>query len=164
MKRMIANIKDSPTGVKVPGDLIVDGNQTVVGYQTTGNYYEQDISATADMTAAGITMTFGQLRVKDGYLDIVLAMSRTITGSVQTGFSGFINLTVPEDVGSKILAASATDNFVSAAPFVGNDYVPHWSKLIKYSNTSIAIYLGEILPEASGATQLNGRIVFNILV
>lgn len=150
--------------ISVSGDSTVTGNQTVGGYQNTGNYYEQDIAATADMTAAGITMTFGQLRVKDGYLDIVLDMSRTITGSVQAGFSGSINLTVPADVGAKISVVSPTDSTVMVSPFVGNDYIPHWSKLIKYSNTSIAIYLVAILPEASGATQLNGRIAFNLLV
>ena len=73
MKRMIANIKDSPTGVKVPGDLIVDGTITPNKYGL-----DEDITMPAfENVTDGVTGNFyyAHARVSNGKLSIVLALS-----------------------------------------------------------------------------------------
>jgi hypothetical protein len=104
MKRMIANIKDSPTGVKVPGDLIVDGTITQNKY-----VLDQDIPVTFSDGAKGIISTYyAHARVSNSKLSLVFAFympSNSVEQKTITGYTQLIqsaSLTLPSSILEKL--------------------------------------------------------------
>jgi hypothetical protein len=67
MKRMIANIKDSSTGVKVPGDLVVDGT-------ITQNTYELDKEISVSSLPNNLNCNYAHARISNGKLNIVVSL------------------------------------------------------------------------------------------
>jgi hypothetical protein len=111
MKRMIANIKDSPTGVKVPGDLIVDGTITPNKYEL-----DEDLGITLDsaLTADGFSIYYQHARISNGKLNIVVAIkatNATATHQIYTGAAGHLSL--PSSVLSKLYPVSAGNNVIA---------------------------------------------------
>jgi hypothetical protein len=88
MKRMIANIKDSPTGVKVPGNLVVDGT-------ITQNKYELDQDITISNIPTGLNCNYAHARVSNEKLNIVISLyaleGSTLASSFQLNI-GKLNL------------------------------------------------------------------------
>jgi hypothetical protein len=165
MKKMIANIKDSPTGVKVPGDLIVDGTITPNKYEL-----DQDIAWTS--TVAGLTAGYSHIRISNGKLNIVLSFSITGVTSVTGGQA--IYLTIPAAVGAKLypiiqktLAATCYPSIIaldSAGNIYGQREGFYACSIGKDSNTSIYI---NMYNQASGMDDTKNhlcRFEFNFIL
>jgi hypothetical protein len=127
MKRMIANIKDSPTGIKVPGDLIVDGTITPNQYEL-----DEDITMPAFVNVTdGVTGNFyyAHARVSNGKLSIVLALSLIPTDtSVDHVLSKTYNyastlylLPLPSDVLAKLHPINATTKQIAGQTLYCNN-------------------------------------------
>jgi hypothetical protein len=171
MKRMIANIKDSSTGVKVPGDLVVDGT-------ITQNTYELDkdlgITLNAAAISAGFSIYYQHLRVSNGKLNIVVGILQSHPSS---GFSGNVfstDVTVPNSVYSKlypslgVCLSSDSKNVVSLDDSgYAQETIPSsaWVTLGVYKSTTNNISIAAIANTKANAT-LNyvWRFEFNFIL
>ena len=108
MKRMIANIKDSSTGVKVPGNLVVDGTITQKKYEL-----DQDITFNMYSDAQGVlTPYYAHARISNAKLSIVLAFSMPYNATEQKTIPAYTslgegNIELPDSVLSSLYASPA---------------------------------------------------------
>jgi len=142
------------------GDSVVNGNQTVVGYQNTGNYYEQNFTITGD---SGIVTDYGKIRVKDGYLDIIALFH----GTRAVGGNLTFTITVPQSIMNNIVpvagGATGTVRNGTLVNISGGSTRIDSVNLFKSSATAIGIAMN-IAGIASGTEINSASFAFQLLV
>lgn len=165
MKRMIANIKDSSTGVKVPGDLIVDGTITQNKY-----LFDQDLSSLFP-SQSGVSIVYAHARESNGKLSIVVYVK---TDSTASTYANNVSFDIPENVYNQlnpsvgsmldIKAYTSVPTFESASASLGSSIVGnYYLRIFKSPSNKIILSLHLEGTPSSGYVVLN-RFEFNFLL